>query len=62
MLQSYSVLAVVNIDAGFVAGVFAARICEPCHSGMQKRACYRIMNGSTVLSEGCNLNGAQVFN
>jgi len=28
MLQSCSVLAVVNIDAGFVAGAFAARIAN----------------------------------
>jgi len=28
MLQSCSVIAVVNIDAGFVAGAFAARIAN----------------------------------
>ena len=28
MLQSCSVLAVVNIDAGFVAGAFAARVAN----------------------------------
>jgi len=28
MLQSCSVLAVVNIDAGFVAGAFAAKIAN----------------------------------
>jgi NCAIR mutase (PurE)-related protein len=31
MLQSCSVLAVVNIDAGFVAGAFAARIAQMRH-------------------------------
>ena len=33
MLQSCSVIAVVNIDAGFTAGAFAARIA---HSGAKK--------------------------
>jgi len=28
MLQSCSVLTVVNIDAGFIAGAFAARIAS----------------------------------
>ena len=28
MLQSCAVLAVVNIDAGFVAGMFAARVAN----------------------------------
>jgi len=28
MLQSCSVLAVVNVDAGFVAGAFAAKIAN----------------------------------
>jgi NCAIR mutase (PurE)-related protein len=28
MLQSCSVIAVVNIDAGFVAGAFAAKVAQ----------------------------------
>ncbi|MEA2045495.1 MAG: AIR carboxylase family protein, partial [Euryarchaeota archaeon] len=30
MLQSCSVMAVVNIDAGFVAGAFAANVASNC--------------------------------
>ncbi len=30
MLQSCSVISVVNIDAGFVAGAFAAQIANNC--------------------------------
>lgn len=38
MLQSCSVLAVVNIDAGFVAGAFAARIANLASKNRKKKA------------------------
>jgi NCAIR mutase (PurE)-related protein len=36
MLQSCSVLSVVNIDAGFVAGAFAARIANTVAAAREK--------------------------
>jgi hypothetical protein len=44
MLQSCSVLAVVNVDAGFVAGAFAAKIANRAARTRQETSLPDIQN------------------